>query len=389
MPFRTPLTSELLSANSGDCALEIARGPILRKAIRSVSGASKPYLIAGPCSAETPAQFELTLNGLVPLGPDLVRAGIWKPRTRPNRFEGVGVEGLRWVREMTKERNLLLAVEVAQPAQAEAALKFGVDVVWIGARTSVNPFLVDELARVLAASPLPVMVKNPMNPDLELWLGAVERLEAMGLHEIALVHRGFSPFEPSPYRNMPQWEIPIELRRRRPDLPMYCDPSHITGDARLVPEFVQIALDLCYDGWMLEVHHDPSQAWSDADQQLTPDQLARTLSGLKLRRSDMQDLPELRGLMDLRQEVDQLDFQLLELLSRRLQLSHQLGEIKKDFELPILQPRRWEQILNTRTSAGQSMGLDASFLIKWLQLMHQESIRRQLEVYRPDSAKKL
>jgi chorismate mutase len=290
---------------------------------------------------------------------------------------------------MTKERNLLLAVEVAQPAQAEAALKFGVDVVWIGARTSVNPFLVDELARVLAASPLPVMVKNPMNPDLELWLGAVERLEAMGLHEIALVHRGFSPFEPSPYRNMPQWEIPIELRRRRPDLPMYCDPSHITGDARLVPEFVQIALDLCYDGWMLEVHHDPSQAWSDADQQLTPDQLARTLSGLKLRRSDMQDLPELRGLMELRQEVDQLDFQLLELLSRRLQLSHQLGEIKKDFELPILQPRRWEQILNTRTSAGQSMGLDASFLIKWLQLMHQESIRRQLEVYRPDSAKKL
>jgi len=329
--------------------------------------------------------MELTLNGLLPLAPDLIRAGIWKPRTRPNRFEGVGEEGLKWVRELTLERNLRLAVEVAQPAQAEAALKFGVDVVWIGARTTVNPFLVDELGKVLAGSPLPVMVKNPINPDLELWLGAVERLEALGLRELALVHRGFSPFERSPYRNMPQWEIPIELRRRRPDLPMYCDPSHITGDARLVPEFAQIALDLCYDGWMLEVHHDPSRAWSDPDQQLTPAQLAVTLNGLKLRKTDLQDLEELESLMELRREVDQLDYDLLTLLSQRLQLSHRLGEIKKEFDLPILQPRRWEQILNTRTSAGQAMGLDASFLIKWLQIMHQESIRRQLEVYRPDS----
>ncbi|MEY3574436.1 MAG: hypothetical protein RLZZ617_1034, partial [Bacteroidota bacterium] len=300
-------------------------------------------------------------------------------------FEGVGVEGLKWVREMTLERNLRLAVEVAQPAQAEAALKFGVDVVWIGARTTVNPFLVDELGKVLAGSPLPVMVKNPINPDLELWLGAVERLEALGLRELALVHRGFSPFERSPYRNMPQWEIPIELRRRRPDLPMYCDPSHITGDARLVPEFAQIALDLCYDGWMLEVHHDPSRAWSDPDQQLTPAQLAVTLNGLQLRKTDFQDLEELESLIELRREVDQLDHDLLTLLSQRLQLSHRLGKIKKEFDLPILQPRRWEQILNTRTSAGQAMGLDASFLIKWLQIMHQESIRRQLEVYRPDS----
>lgn len=382
------MNSELFSATPIDCTPEVTRGPILRKTIRSASQDPKPFLIAGPCSAETPAQFELTLNGLVPLRPDLIRAGIWKPRTRPNRFEGVGVEGLRWVREMTKEKNLLLAIEVAQPAQAEAALKFGVDVVWIGARTTVNPFLVDELAKVLAGSPLPVMVKNPINPDLELWLGAVERLESMGLREIALVHRGFSPFERSPYRNMPQWEIPIELSRIRPELPMYCDPSHITGNARLVPEFAQIALDLCYDGWMLEVHHDPPRAWTDPDQQLTPDQLASTLDGLELRLNDPQDLSELRGLKELRQEVDQLDLQLLDLLSRRLQISRQLGEIKKNFELPILQPRRWEQILNTRTAAGQSMGLDASFLIKWLQLMHQESIRRQLEVYRPDSAKK-
>jgi len=358
---------------------------ILRKSVQLANGASRPFLIAGPCSAETPAQLELTLNGLLPIGPDLIRAGIWKPRTRPNRFEGVGEEGLKWVREMTLERNLRLAVEVAQPAQAEAALKFGVDVVWIGARTTVNPFLVDELGKVLAGSPLPVMVKNPINPDLELWLGAVERLEALGLRELALVHRGFSPFERSPYRNMPQWDIPIELRRRRPDLPMYCDPSHITGDARLVPEFAQIALDLCYDGWMLEVHHDPSRAWSDPDQQLTPAQLAVTLNGLKLRKTDLQDLEELESLMELRREVDQLDHELLTLLSQRLQLSHRLGEIKKEFDLPILQPRRWEQILNTRTSAGQAMGLDASFLIKWLQIMHQESIRRQLEVYRPDS----
>jgi len=358
---------------------------ILRKSVQLANGASRPFLIAGPCSAETPTQLELTLNGLLPIAPDLIRAGIWKPRTRPNRFEGVGEEGLKWVREMTLERNLRLAVEVAQPAQAEAALKFGVDVVWIGARTTVNPFLVDELGKVLAGSPLPVMVKNPINPDLDLWLGAVERLEALGLRELALVHRGFSPFERSPYRNMPQWEIPIELRRRRPDLPMYCDPSHITGDARLVPEFAQIALDLCYDGWMLEVHHDPSRAWSDPNQQLTPTQLAVTLNGLKLRKTDLQDLEELESLMELRREVDQLDHDLLTLLSQRLQLSHRLGEIKKEFDLPILQPRRWEQILNTRTSAGRAMGLDASFLIKWLQIMHQESIRRQLEVYRPDS----
>jgi len=381
------MNPDFVSPLEQPAAFEVSKGSLLRKAIPSASGASKPFLIAGPCSAETPAQFDLTLNGLVPLGPDLIRAGIWKPRTRPNRFEGVGVEGLRWVREMTRERNLLLAVEVAQPAQAEAALKFEVDVVWIGARTTVNPFLVDELGKVLASSPLPVMIKNPINPDLELWLGAVERLEVLGLHDLALVHRGFSPFEPSPYRNMPQWEIPIELRRRRPDLPMYCDPSHITGDARLVPEFAQIALDLCYDGWMFEVHHNPSHAWSDPDQQLTPDQLVRTLNGLKLRKNDLHDPSELSGLSELRQEVDHLDHELLDLLSRRLQLSHRLGEIKKDFDLPILQPRRWEQILNTRTSAGHSMGLDSSFLFKWLQLMHQESIRRQLEVYRSDSAK--
>ncbi len=378
------LNPVLFSADS-----TISEPRILRKSVQPANVAPRPFLIAGPCSAETPVQFELTLNGLLPLAPDLIRAGIWKPRTRPNRFEGVGEEGLRWVREMTRERNLLLAIEVAQPSQAEAALKFGVDVVWIGARTTVNPFLVDELGKVLAGSPLPVMVKNPINPDLELWLGAVERLEALGLHEIALVHRGFSPFERSPYRNMPQWEIPIELRRRRPDLPMYCDPSHITGDARLVPEFAQIALDLCYDGWMLEVHHDPAHAWSDSDQQLTPAQLADTLNGLKFRKIDMDDPSEIIGLRELRQEVDYLDDELLNLLARRLELSHQLGELKKNFDLPILQPRRWEQILNTRTSAGQAIGLDASFLIKWLQLMHQESIRRQLEVYRPDSVKAL
>lgn len=381
------MNPEFVSTAVQPDSLAAKRGGILRKAIPSPTGASKPFLIAGPCSAETPEQLSLTLDGLMPLCPDLIRAGIWKPRTRPNRFEGVGAEGLPWVREMTRERNLLLAIEVAQPSQAEAALKYGVDVVWIGARTTVNPFLVDELGRVLAGSPLPVMVKNPINPDLELWLGAVERLEALGLHELALVHRGFSPFERSPYRNMPQWEIPIELRRRRPDLPMYCDPSHITGNARLVPEFAQIALDLCYDGWMLEVHHDPAHAWSDADQQLSPDQLAQTLQGLQLRRNGFQDPTDLPGLKELRQEVDQLDYELLGLLGRRLELSHRLGDIKKNFDLPILQPQRWEEILNSRTSTGQAMGLNPSFLIKWLQLMHQESIRRQLEVYHPDSVK--
>ncbi len=347
----------------------------------------KPFLIAGPCSAETPERFGRTLDGLAPLAPDLIRAGVWKPRTRPNRFEGVGAEGLGWVRDLTQQRAMRWAVEVAHPAQAEAALAHGAHAVWIGARTTVNPFMVDELARALSGTSIPVMVKNPINPDLELWLGAVERLEAVGLNELALVHRGFSPFERSPYRNMPQWEIPIELRRRRPDLPMYCDPSHITGDARLVPEFAQIALDLCYDGWMLEVHHHPADAWSDANQQLTPEQLKLTLENLSFRRLDGGDLQEIPGLEALRLEVDKLDGELLALMSRRLELSHALGHLKKHHELPILQPRRWEEILQTRSTVGQDLGLESSFLIKWLQLMHQESIRRQLDVYRPDSSK--
>ncbi|MFZ9968502.1 MAG: chorismate mutase [Bacteroidia bacterium] len=347
---------------------------------------NRPYLVAGPCSAETPDRLEATLDGLAPLAPDLVRAGIWKPRTRPDRFEGVGAEGLGWVRELTQRRGLRLAVEVAQPSQVEHALLHGVDAVWLGARTTVNPFLVDEIGRVLAGTGMPVMIKNPINPDLELWLGAIERMERWGLTQLALVHRGFSPFEPSPYRNAPQWEIPIELRRRRPDLPMYCDPSHITGNARLVPEFAQIALDLCYDGWMLEVHHSPVDAWSDASQQLTPEQLRATINGLSLRYSDP-DNQELAGqLQALREQVDHLDQELLHLMNQRLQLSHQLGALKKEHDLPILQPKRWEQILETRSQDGVSMGLNLSFLNKWLQLMHQESIRRQLEVYRPDSS---
>jgi chorismate mutase len=347
----------------------------------------RPFLVAGPCSAETPERFEATLDGLAPLAPDLVRAGIWKPRTRPDRFEGVGAEGLVWVRELTQRRGLRLAVEVAQPSQVEQALLHGVDAVWLGARTTVNPFLVDEIGRVLAGTGMPVLLKNPINPDLELWLGAIERMERWGLTQLALVHRGFSPFEPSPYRNMPQWEIPIELRRRRPDLPMYCDPSHITGNAQLVPEFAQIALDLCYDGWMLEVHHSPSDAWSDASQQLTPDQLRDTLGGMTFRFNDPENQELAAQLQGLRAQVDRLDHDLLELMSQRLKLSHRLGTLKKEYDLPILQPKRWEQILETRHREGASMGLNLSFLNKWLQLMHQESIQRQLDMYRPDSSK--
>lgn len=342
----------------------------------SISKLEQPLIIAGPCSAESREQVINTARALEGI-PNLLafRAGLWKPRTRPGGFEGVGEKGLDWLKEVKEKTGLKLAVEIAVPAHAELCLKAGVDIVWIGARTVVSPFIIDEIARALSGSDVCVMVKNPVNPDLSLWAGGIERLKNAGIENLAAVHRGFDIYASSPYRNIPLWEIPIELKRLFPDLPMLCDPSHIGGRRELLPYISQKAMDLGMDGLMIESHIDPENALTDIAQQIAPEALKKTIAGLSIRKIE-EDTPD-ANLENYRTTIDELDGQILELLSKRMKISALIGNYKKEQNLSPFQPKRWSAMFDDRITTGTTLKLDKEFLRQLFNLIHKESLRRQ------------
>jgi chorismate mutase len=336
-----------------------------------------PLVISGPCSAESADQVMETARRLAKIPQVKVfRAGLWKPRTRPSSFEGVGETGLEWLTAVQKETGLLTTVEVAKPAHVEACLKHGVDILWLGARTVVNPFSVQEIAEVLKGVDIPVMVKNPLNPDMSLWLGALERLNKTGIRKLAAIHRGFYYYSHAIYRNQPMWEVPIELQRRVPGLPVICDPSHICGRRDYLLKVSQKALDLEMAGLMIETHPDPDHAFTDANQQITPEDLEKLIASLVIRQTSG-NLEFESKLEMLRREIDKMDAEWLDLLGRRMRIIDEIGQYKKENNITILQIRRWTEIIFDRLSLGSSIGLNEDFLLKMLQLLHEESIRRQ------------
>jgi chorismate mutase len=339
---------------------------------------SDKLLIAGPCSAETETQILETAKEISDkTNISVFRAGIWKPRTRPGSFEGVGEVGLNWLKKVKSETNLRTAVEVATPEHIKLAVKHNVDIIWIGARTVSNPFSVQLLADELKNYDIPVLIKNSLNPDIELWQGAIERIYASGIRKIAAIHRGFYPFEKTNLRNIPKWEIPIELKTRFHNLPIIGDPSHIAGNAKLVADIAQKALDIDFNGLMIETHINPEKALSDAKQQLKPNELAELLQNIKFRTST--DLSE-KHLDLLRENIDSIDKQMLELLAKRMSTVEKIGEYKKEHNIAVFQLRRWEHIIRSRKEFGTNMGLSEDFIKKLLQLVHKESIAKQNKV---------
>lgn len=336
----------------------------------------RPVVIAGPCSAETEEQVMETAKDLAKNGVRIFRAGIWKPRTKPGGFEGVGSVGLTWLHEVKKETGMLVATEVANKQHVEEALNAGVDVLWIGARTSANPFAMQEIADSLVGADVPVLVKNPVNPDLELWIGAMQRIYNAGIRQIGAIHRGFSAYGKHLYRNMPQWHIPIELRRRMPELTLICDPSHIGGKRELVAPLSQQAMDMGFDGLIVESHCDPDSAWSDKSQQVTPEVLNFILNMLVVR--DTTQTTE--SLTLLRQQIDQIDNDLLEALSKRMRISREIGQYKKEHSMPVVQTGRYDDILNSRAAAAEELGMNGDFMKTVYQAIHEESVRQQIEV---------
>lgn len=338
----------------------------------------KPFCIAGPCSAETREQVLTTARELAANGIKVFRAGIWKPRTKPGGFEGVGEPGLEWLREVKEETGMLTATEVANKQHAEAALKAGVDILWIGARTSANPFAMQEVADTIKehGGDVAVLVKNPVNPDLELWVGALLRIYNAGVRRLGAIHRGFSAYGKHMYRNLPSWNIPIELRLRYPNLPIICDPSHIGGKRELVAPIAQEALDMGFDGLIIESHCDPDCAWSDAAQQLTPDVLNLILNTLVVREQKQST----ENLALLRQQIDQIDNDLLELIAKRMRVSREIGQYKKEHDMPVLQAGRYNDVMRTRIKLGEDMGVGKECLKTLWLAIHDESVRQQVEV---------
>lgn len=342
----------------------------------------RPLIISGPCSAETEEQTLETCRQLAATGAvDVLRAGIWKPRTRPGTFEGVGVKGLPWLASAKKETGLPIATEVASAKHVENALEFGVDMLWIGARTTVSPFSVQEIADALRGVNVPVLIKNPMNPDIDLWQGAVQRLQAVGVSQIGLIHRGFSTFGATSYRNDPMWHIPIEMKRRMPEIPMICDPSHIAGKREFLKEISQKSADMNFDGLIIESHICPDEAWSDAAQQLTPKDLATLLSEIEWRSQDAVDnLEYQQALVQLRGQIDHLDAELFAVLSKRMSVAEKIGVVKKENNVAILQANRWGEILERVKKQSKLLHLSEDFLIKILDAIHVESINKQNNV---------
>lgn len=340
----------------------------------------RPVLIAGPCSAETEDQVLVTAGALAAQGVDLFRSGIWKPRTSPGTFEGVGEAGLPWLNRVQKETGLKVCTEVANADHVEKALKYGIDVFWVGARTTANPFSVQEVADALAGVDVPVMVKNPVNPDLKLWLGAVERLYKSGIRRMTMIHRGFSYYGETQYRNAPRWQIPIEMRRLFPEFQLICDISHICGRRDILLAVAQKAMDLNYDGLMTEVHPAPDAAWSDASQQITPGQYEALIRSLVLREPSTDDPEFLSFIEEHRHQIDEIDEELIHLLARRMQLSEEIGSFKRQKKIAILQTQRWNEILQKGLALGRQYGLSGAFMTALLKTIHQESINHQVWV---------
>jgi chorismate mutase len=339
-----------------------------------------PLVIAGPCSAETEAQVMQIANQLKDTDATVLRAGIWKPRTRPGNFEGVGEIGLQWLQNAKAETGLMTATEVANPRHVELALKHDVDVLWLGARTTVSPFIVQEIAQALKGTDKIVLVKNPVNPDLPLWLGAVERLYTSDIKNLGVIHRGFSTYEKSKYRNNPEWQIPIDLQNRFPDLPLICDPSHIGGRRNLIFDICQTALDLNFNGFMIETHYDPDNAWSDAKQQITPEKLVQMMIDLKVRKKQFASEDYLYELNTLRANIDVLDDKLLGMLGNRMKVADAIGLLKNENNVSILQTNRWNEVLGKMILQGVEKGLSEEFILKIFKAIHQESINHQKKV---------
>ena len=339
-----------------------------------------PLVIAGPCSAETEDQVLKIAHELKDSKVSVFRAGIWKPRTRPGGFEGVGEIGLKWLQKAKKETGLLMGTEVATAAHCKLALEHDIDVLWVGARTTANPFAVQEIADTLKGTDKIVLVKNPVNPDLALWLGGVERLHMAGIEKLGVIHRGFSTYEKTKYRNIPEWQIAIELQNKFPDLPLIIDPSHITGDRKMIFEVTQEALDLNYDGMIIETHFDPDNAWSDAAQQVTPDVLKQIIKDLTIRKTDDTTDQYTSKMTKLRANIDVLDANLLELLGKRMKVADEIGQVKRDANVAILQNSRWNEILGKMILEGEKKGLTEEFVLKMFKAIHQESIGHQEKV---------
>ena len=341
----------------------------------------KPYLIAGPCSAESENQL-LTIAKAVESTADVFRAGVWKPRTKPNSFEGIGKEALSWLKTIQQETSLKVVTEVATAKHVELCLESGIDMLWIGARTTVNPFYVQEIAEALRGVDIPVFVKNPIHPELGLWLGAFERLHKVGVKQLAAIHRGFYSYEKVAFRNDPKWEIPIKLRKEIRDLPIICDPSHIAGKAALVEDIAQTAMDINLDGLMIETHDNPSVALSDAEQQVTPIELNRIMSNLVLRNTKLRD-EEFKGqLLNFRNQIDNFDTKIIELLNNRKQVVEHIANFKNENRLTIFQIERWFEILNTRKENANLLGVDEQMVEEIFALIHKYSILTQTKIMR-------
>src|SRR5690349_3276536 len=338
----------------------------------------RPIIISGPCSAETEEQVLETATQLAATGKvDILRAGIWKPRTRPGSFEGIGTKGLPWLQQARKVTGLPTTVEVATGKQVEDALHFDVDILWIGARTTVNPFSVQEIADALRGVDVPVLIKNPINPDLELWTGAVERVAKAGIKQVGLIHRGFSSYGNTEYRNAPMWHLAIEMKRRNPELLMINDPSHISGRRDILLDVAQKAIDLDMDGLIIESHIDPDNAWSDAKQQVTPERLKEMLESIIWRKEDVNSEEYHAALEKLRQQINHLDDELMQILSQRMKIAEKIGAYKKSNNITNLQTNRWNEILERATAKGEKIGLSKEFIIKYFDAVHMESINHQ------------
>ena len=339
-----------------------------------------PLVIAGPCSAETENQVLKIAHDLKDTDVSVYRAGIWKPRTRPGMFEGVGAIGLKWLEKVKVETGLLTATEVANANHVKLALEHNVDILWIGARSTVSPFIVQEIADALEGTEKIVLVKNPVNPDLSLWLGGIERLYSANIKKLGVIHRGFSTYETTKYRNNPEWQLPIELQNRFPDLPLICDPSHIAGRRDILQDISQTALDLNFDGLMVETHIDPDKAWSDAAQQITPKALVKMMSDLKTRKVTTEEVDYKNAINTLRTQIDFIDHGLLDTLGKRMKIAIKIGNLKKKKNVAVLQTKRWNEILGKMILDGEEKGLSEEFILRMFKAIHQESINHQEKV---------
>ncbi|MBW4711077.1 bifunctional 3-deoxy-7-phosphoheptulonate synthase/chorismate mutase type II [Prevotella histicola] len=336
----------------------------------------RPWVIAGPCSAETEEQVMATARNLAAKGCHMFRAGVWKPRTKPGGFEGNGEKALPWMKRVKEETGMLISTEVATPEHVELAMKYDMDILWVGARTSANPFAMQALADAMRGLKIPVLVKNPVNPDIELWLGALERINQAGIKQLGVIHRGFSSYDKKIYRNLPMWQIPIELHRRVPELPIICDPSHIGGRRDLIAPLCQQAMDLGFDGLIVESHCNPDEAWSDAKQQVTPDILDYILSLLIVR----SESSTTEGIRMLRAQIDEIDNTLMDLLAKRFRVCREIGTFKKEHNMTVLQTGRYNEILEKRGAQASLCGMDAEFAAQVFELIHEESVRQQLAI---------